>query len=77
LRPLADETIHAQVTEWLLAAASNQVKRVRGNADQITKTDRIVFSIAVADLQGAGPFKHVKNLLGVVVDVQRRRFTWL
>ena len=73
LRPRAGKAIHAQVTQRGLAGATNRVKRVRRNANQVTWLDRMVFGAVLTDLQCARPFEHVKDLLCVVMDMQRRR----
>jgi hypothetical protein len=75
-RSAIHETIHTQVPQGLLARAKDPVQGMRRDAHHVSGLHGMAL-IRLTDLQRAGPFEHVKDLLRVVMDVQRRRFAGL
>ncbi len=72
-RLAANEAIDAEIAERLVAVAENAMIGAGGNTNHIAGFDRMTFC-AIADLQQPFAFHHVKDLLGVVVNVKWWRF---
>jgi hypothetical protein len=69
----AQEAVYRQIDQRFFPRALDGMQGVRRNPDNVSRLDGKFFSFR-ANAQNSAAFQDIKNLLGIIVLVQRRRF---